>query len=243
METALEALIVEDQVSLRSAVAFEFENNGFNVTEADGGDEAFRIAMEKRFDVIVSDIKMPKGSGLELLGNLRAADHSYPPVVLMTAYSDISTEAALDKGACRVISKPFKGKEIISAARAAVNLDKKWDARFDSELTSRKLDFAFSTPLGESVVLGRGGVFIPLIAQFPNAGSILEISLNFRTGSLNQIDFVGEVAWVRCNSESLLKPGIGVEFLSILQPSSQDIRREIDQLDPIAYIPLGKKQE
>ena len=107
-------LICEDEPSLRELVRATL-GSGYDFVDAVDGDEAAQLIREVRPALIVLDLMLPRVSGLELLGDLRA-DESVrdTPVVVLTAWSH-AEEAALVAGADRFLAKPFEPDELKSA--------------------------------------------------------------------------------------------------------------------------------
>jgi two-component system NtrC family response regulator len=100
-------LLVEDNASQRRITEFWLKEEGYDVTAAINGEEALRLASERQFDAVVSDIKMPGMSGLDLLTRLR---ESIPEVhvILTTAFGTVSDAvAAMKLGAFDYILKPL----------------------------------------------------------------------------------------------------------------------------------------
>jgi CheY-like chemotaxis protein len=107
-------LICEDEPTLRELVRATL-GPGYEFVEAVDGDEAAQLIREVRPSLIVLDLMLPRVSGLELLGDLRA-DESLrdTPVVVLTAWSH-AEDAALVAGADRFLAKPFEPDELKSA--------------------------------------------------------------------------------------------------------------------------------
>lgn len=100
-------LVVEDETDLREAVAFALAHEGAKVTEAENGAVAEEILEKQKFDIIVSDVRMPRMDGVGLLNLVR---QSYPQVkvVLSTGYSEVlGSDQAFKLGAQGFLSKPF----------------------------------------------------------------------------------------------------------------------------------------
>ncbi|MCC6285731.1 MAG: sigma-54-dependent Fis family transcriptional regulator [Phycisphaerales bacterium] len=113
-------LVVDDKDMMRDSVSATLQRAGFTVITADGGEKAVELVSRKRPDAVVSDLKMPGMTGLELLERLRAIDDELP-VVLMTAFGTIETAVrAIKHGAFDYITKPFEGDELIIAVKRAI---------------------------------------------------------------------------------------------------------------------------
>ena len=113
-------LVVDDEPKLGRVVAQMLELDGHAVTRAGGGREALERLGEERFDVVVTDLRMPEVDGLAVL---RAARALGPPaeVVLMTAYGTAeSAVEAMKSGAADYVTKPFSMDELrLRVARLA----------------------------------------------------------------------------------------------------------------------------
>ncbi|MBA4028482.1 MAG: hypothetical protein C0475_05010 [Planctomyces sp.] len=113
-------LVVDDKEMMRDSVGATLERAGLEVVSADSGEAALRTIAARRPDAVVTDLKMPGMSGIELVERVRAIDDELP-IVLMTAYATIETAVrALKVGAFDYLSKPFEGDELIIAVKRAV---------------------------------------------------------------------------------------------------------------------------
>ncbi len=77
------------------------------------GNEATALLKNHKVDIVLSDIRMANGDGMELLNYIRAFVPTPPSVVLVTGYSDFTAEEALRVGAAAVIAKPFERMKLI----------------------------------------------------------------------------------------------------------------------------------
>ncbi len=107
-------LIAEDEPDLREILATIFECEGSQVVCAEDGVEALRIINSQPIDLVVSDIRMPKCDGIQLLENLRQKSPDQPIVFLATGFADITREIAKEKGAADLINKPFAVPDLLS---------------------------------------------------------------------------------------------------------------------------------
>jgi DNA-binding response OmpR family regulator len=106
-------LVAEDDAALREVICEALAAAGWRVESYADGD-ALLNALTYRFDclgtppdLVVTDLRMPGGSGLDVLQRLRRFD-KVTPVILITAFGDAKTHAAaLKLGACHVLDKPF----------------------------------------------------------------------------------------------------------------------------------------
>jgi len=113
-------LIVDDDAAMRQMLASLFREQGFEVRDAGSATEALELASETEFDAVLSDIKMPGKSGIELVGELRQL-RPETPVVLMTAFGSIdSAVEAMRAGAFDYITKPFEPDAVLFTLERAV---------------------------------------------------------------------------------------------------------------------------
>jgi DNA-binding response OmpR family regulator len=106
-------LICEDDHNLRQLVRAVL-GDGYRFLEAHDGDEALRVALRNRPDLIILDLMMPGRSGLEVLDELRAklpGGKTRTRVIVMSAWGH-ADEAALEAGADRFVPKPFEADEL-----------------------------------------------------------------------------------------------------------------------------------
>lgn len=106
-------LIVDDEIEICNLLRDEFTSLGWSVQCAQDGKEAHQKVTDTNFDVIVSDIRMPEGGGLEILKYLRATKSLLPAVYLVTGNPDHALEEALSLGARGVIAKPFSLVDLV----------------------------------------------------------------------------------------------------------------------------------
>lgn len=113
-------LIVEDEKSIREGLVDFLEFKDFSVSTAEDGLEAERIVKEKRFDLILLDLMLPKISGEQLCRQWRV-DGLQTPILMVTAKGQEKEKiAGLDMGADDYITKPFSLEELLSRINAVL---------------------------------------------------------------------------------------------------------------------------
>src|SRR5437016_4234263 len=114
-------LLAEDDELLRRVFARAFRAEGFEVDVAADGEAALALLKDKRFDAILTDIAMPRLSGIDLLRAVRQHD-SDVPIVLMTGGPELATALqAIEHGAFRYLVKPVELSELKSIVRRAAS--------------------------------------------------------------------------------------------------------------------------
>jgi EAL domain-containing protein (putative c-di-GMP-specific phosphodiesterase class I) len=112
-------LLADDDEGLRRIFARAFRADGFEVEVAEDGEAALRMLEDQRYDAVLTDISMPRLSGIELLRAVRERDADVP-IVLMTGGPDLETALqAIEHGAFRYLVKPVQLNELKSVVRRA----------------------------------------------------------------------------------------------------------------------------
>jgi two-component system response regulator MprA len=111
-------LVVDDDASVREALALVLSLDGFEVTTAGDGREAMRTLSVGQPDAVILDVLMPGLDGLEVCRRMRATGDR-TPVLMLTARTEISERVAgLEAGADDYLAKPFAREELIARLRA-----------------------------------------------------------------------------------------------------------------------------
>ena len=120
MEEKESILVVEDEEKIRSALVDFLEFHNFEVTEAADGLEAERVTAQKRFDIILLDLMLPKISGEQLCFKWRN-DGLQTPIIMLTAKGQEKEKVAgLNLGADDYITKPFSLEELLARINAVL---------------------------------------------------------------------------------------------------------------------------
>jgi len=118
--TSTTILIVDDEKSIRDTFRIYFEDLGYNVITAENGVKALEYIEAEPIDVLITDLKMPKMNGMELLDKVSAIDKSVQ-VIFISAYEDIKYAVeAIKKGAFDYIGKSFSMDELHVVVEKAV---------------------------------------------------------------------------------------------------------------------------
>lgn len=116
----IKVLVVDDEEDLRDIIATNLERNGFTVSCAAGVEEALKTMKAEVFDVILTDIRMPKLSGLHLLETIKKMNRHSPKVILMTGYADVTESEAIEQGADGFVTKPFDRSTLVRMLKESV---------------------------------------------------------------------------------------------------------------------------
>jgi len=112
-------LVVDDESGILDTLRILLRNEGFEVTTAQGGKAGLEQIRTGVHDLILSDVRMPQVSGLDILNAAREQD-PMTPVILMTAQASLqSAISAVNSGAFYYIQKPFSNDELVAILRRA----------------------------------------------------------------------------------------------------------------------------
>jgi two-component system response regulator AtoC len=112
-------LVVDDEENIRLVLRTLLKKHGFDVEVADSGEAALALVDAFDPDVILTDVRMPRMGGLDLLATLKAKQHP-ATVIVMSAYGNVDLAIeAMKAGAYDYVGKPFKPDEIVLALRKA----------------------------------------------------------------------------------------------------------------------------
>ena len=115
-------LIVDDDPGQRSLLSSFLQSQGFQIQTADSGERALEALRSARFDLMISDVRMPGLSGLETLRHARQ-QHPTLPVLLVTAFTDVrDAVAAMRDGALNYLAKPIDLDELLALVQQATGV-------------------------------------------------------------------------------------------------------------------------
>src|SRR5438093_8012702 len=115
-------LVVDDERKMRRLLQILLERMGIDSVAAESGEEALRCFQAEKIDLILTDLKMPGMTGLELLAKLRELDADVP-VILLTAFGTVQTAVeAMKLGAFDYVLKPFDLEAVELIIRKALEM-------------------------------------------------------------------------------------------------------------------------
>jgi DNA-binding NtrC family response regulator len=135
-------LVVDDDVGLSECVECLLSLQGYKTVMTKNADEGIRTALSDEFDLVITDLKLPDGSGLDIIRTIKEADPE-TPVILMTSYSSMETAIeALRLGATDYVMKPFNNTDFVHAVQRA--LKERWIRR-ENRILKRSLKKVYAT--------------------------------------------------------------------------------------------------
>lgn len=144
-------LIIDDEKAIRRSIKDILEFEKYAVEEAEDGQQGLDMALKNRYDVILSDIKMPKLDGIELLARLRQSD-AESPLIMMSGHGNIETAVeAVKKGAYDYLAKPIDLNRLLVTIRNAMD---KSTLVAETKVLKKKIGKAYEM-VGESKTLNQ----------------------------------------------------------------------------------------
>jgi DNA-binding response OmpR family regulator len=235
-------LIVEDEAALREPLAAEFESLGCCVLQAKNGVDAFEIVKKENLDLVISDIRMPGGDGVELLKKIKSHNHLCPIVMLITGLSDLSKDEAYHLGAEAILAKPFDLDELDDAvARVLTPREVRWNKPGGEKNIRREIKKTYSA-LSEAMNkghmgLGRGGFFLDDHENLTGKDEHISFHIKFESGEMLSIEGTGRVRWVRKEMQNELPAGCGIEFETLPQGIREKVIELVDATHTVPFIP------
>lgn len=115
-------LVVDDEKDILELISYNLEKNGYIVTTAKSGEEAYDLIKEKHFDLVILDLMLPGIDGLDLCKIIKSEKASQNiPIVMVTAKSEEADKVAgLEIGADHYVTKPFSPRELLAIVKATL---------------------------------------------------------------------------------------------------------------------------
>ena len=120
MEQKKTVLIVEDEKNIVDIIRFNLQRTGYNTLEAYDGEAGLAMAHEKKPDLILLDVMMPKMMGFDVCRALRAEGDNVPVIILTAREEEEDKILGLEIGADDYITKPFSMRELLARVKANI---------------------------------------------------------------------------------------------------------------------------
>ena len=147
--SAERVLLIDDDESIRKVIGYMLEEAGYVVETAASAEIGLRAFTERRPDIVLSDVKMPKRDGIELLGDIKAVDPTVP-VIILTAFGTVETAVeAMKRGAADYLTKPIARDELTVTIAQTLKL-RRLETENESLRDTLNDRFRFSSIIGMS---------------------------------------------------------------------------------------------
>jgi CheY-like chemotaxis protein len=232
-------LVADDEPDMREIFAAWFRNLGCAVTEVSDGQAALEAASRQQFDAIVSDVRMPRVNGVQMVNELHASGTYTPVVIFVSGFVDLPLSDAFDLGVEAVLTKPCERKELIRAVQRSLlrrDLIFSLPGVQDSLALPEPANYlreSFSGSLSDShVALGRGGM--SLNTDHRPSGIPVGFALSFSWGVPTILEGWGMPRWLEAPAGV---PRMGIEFLHLIEPSRAQFGEWLKADSPVSFIP------
>ena len=105
-------LVADDIEDVRQAIMRTLGEDNFTFLEASSGEAAIDLVKNQKVDLILSDIAMPKGNGIELLEKLRTVSNP-PKIILVTGYASMFSGSPSGIKPSAIIEKPYRASDLV----------------------------------------------------------------------------------------------------------------------------------
>lgn len=186
---------------------------------------------------------MPRMSGYELTKALRRMDFEWPKILVLSGYTDYSTEEILNAGADGFFSKPFNASAVREGLQQTLLSPlERWGRQakraglFRIEKHIKGLSEGWSH---KEFALGRNGFFVQLKYDQPQVGEWVDFRIEIRDGHpIRTFSGQGQVMWVYSGEKQGRTPGVGVEFRYIDEFSLRQFLDWVKSVKPLSSIPI-----
>ena len=115
-------LVAEDEKSIREFIVINLARNGFEVVEAENGQDGMSKLDSDKFGLIITDINMPVMDGIQFIKEVRKSlDHKFTPIIVLTTENQESKmQEGKEAGATGWIVKPFSSDKLIAVVKKII---------------------------------------------------------------------------------------------------------------------------
>lgn len=215
-------LIVDDEIDLCEFMKCELEDQGFQCFAAHSADEALRIYGKERPDIVISDVRMPKKNGVQLLQEIRATGN-YPIFVFMTGFSDVSLKEVYQQGACGLFAKPLDLELLTVFLRKSLTVLSETDAfgqrdslrvktEINANLVARSHGQIYPAIIRN---LSRSGAYFEMtVGPAPQVGEVVDFIFHDPQKKLSPIEGYGTCMWARISQDGKQSFGMRIDDIS-----------------------------
>lgn len=210
-------LVVDDEKPIVDILTYNLQKEGYSTLEANDGEEAIKIATEKKPDLILLDIMLPKVDGLTVCKKLRHT-LNVPILILSAKDEEIDKILGLELGADDYITKPFSVRELM--ARVKANLRK-------AEIQVQSTD-AIEEPKKESILIEVGELSINIEKfEVKVRGKVIDLTLR----EFEVLKYLANQPSQVVTRETLLEKVWGYEYYGDIRTVDVTVRRIREKIE------------
>ncbi len=232
-------LAVDDDAMMLEMIKMLFLSFRFQVDTASSGNQAWALAQKQNYDLVLTDIRMPDGDGIELAERLKSRCATKPRVLMISGFSDMTLDEIYHIGVEGMFAKPFDSTTIRAAIRTCLEAPGvKWGRELCSDPVLNIKETAKNIAelnLLDSVHFGRGGFFVGVEPGAAVEGSNVHFSIKVEEPT--PIEFVGggKVRWINSHAGINGPQGLGVEITHLPMDQAELYSDMFGELTP--FIP------
>ncbi|KAB8040669.1 response regulator [Silvanigrella paludirubra] len=242
-QNKLLVLVVDDQDAFLQAVVDEIQFHGFEAMTAKNGLEGLEQANKSKFDLILSDIRMPNKDGQWFLSELRKTQKCFPPFIFMTGFADLSIQDAYSMGADGFLGKPLNPEKLeIILEKICLPLEKRWSAppkNAPVHHISKNFSCSYDDQNLREISFGRGGMYLGIEKLAFEIGDSISFKFEFSNGDIKKFEGSGNIVWKKENPDGKSDEyGLYFEYLS--PDTMKSWINNLKNIEKIEVIPNGK---
>lgn len=233
-------LVVDDEPLLLEMISDLFETYEFQVDKASSGNQAWELCQKNSYNLVLTDVRMSDGDGIELTKKIKAHHPTVPSVLIMSGFTDLLNEEIYHFGAEGKFIKPYDIKALRSAVQTCLLTPvARWEKPLSNDrrtLTIKKTGESFTELESQRRVLfGRGGFFFAHALTPPEKGSVVAFTIEVQKPKLVTLQGEGVVRWIQHHGRHNIPAGIGIEIISLPKPASQIYQEYFGSI--VSFIP------
>jgi two-component system, NtrC family, response regulator len=196
---SIKVLLADDDAALRRVIQFKLKQKGYDVVDVSDGAEALNRLKESRFDLLLTDMKMPGMTGLELLAESKSIQPDLE-VILITAFADISQAVeAVKLGAQDYLTKPFEDDQLFISIEKALRFKmlRTENKQLREQLDSKKfllniigISLPFKNMMGLVDKIAPTDATVLLVGESGTGKEVIAKAIHYKSSRNNQ-EFVG----------------------------------------------------
>jgi DNA-binding NtrC family response regulator len=167
-----EILIIDDEEEMRAALTESLIRSGYSVHTASNGVEGIELFNKEPFGMVITDVKMPKVSGLQVLKEIKKVSPQ-TPVIMITAYGTIDNAVeAMREGAFDYILKPFSAEVLDNVVERAIQ------SKRQAEQVSIPNQSHIRLQVQDSSLILQPSAFSPVVTNNPSMKKVIDMALS-----------------------------------------------------------------